>query len=1210
MSLNNSMRVVFSTVLCSLICIPGLFAQTHSGTSSAESAKSSQLLLVDQGSSSSSSRSQGSRQKSARNVLQTPVTLNLQNVTLDSALHEIDRQAKLGLFYSERVVPVKSRVSINVRGVSAKEALESVLSGTGVILKENPDGKVTLVSGSSSTGNGSQQGTGEIKGRVVDSVSGEGLSGVTITVVGSRLGAISRSNGSFTVSGISDGQHTLNIRILGYVSKNVAVTVVDGTARELRVVLQTAATSLNEVVTTATGQQRRIEIGNDITRVNADSITRRMPIHTMTDLLRDYVDGVQLQQQSGAPGAPTRIRIRGLTSISGTNDPIVIVDGVRIYANQFSQGLRGPNDPVAAPGVGVNDRSSNMATNTANSSGNDKYYVSSPIDQIDPNSVQYIEVLKGPSAVALYGTDAANGVIVITTKKGQAGPTQWSIGGTWGIDYFPGKWPMNYYRWGHTANSTAPMQCTVLAERNQLNPCTPDSLSVYQVLNDDYTTVFGTGNLSTYRGDVRGGNNGLTYAFSGSVQSQLGNMKISDADMDILADSGVKPTKWQRRPQASEMQSGQVSIQSEVNERLRVNFSSMINRSAMRTTPLQQGVNIASRLDPPSANRLGSGILVDIPDWRNKITSENLRLVNAVTVTLNPFWLLSTTATGGFDINNRKDESYLKRGDCYSGFGAPSSGPCGQFGNRDMGFWNTVNGTARVTSVRLGAVAPITLNRGVTLRTSIGSDYTRTITNDMSRSATGLPNGATSGNGAEDVISGSNSDDRITAGVYAEVNVGIMDRIYFPLALRTDAGSGLGKSVRPKFPKISMSYLLSDDPYFVKSGLSDFVNTLRVRFAYGQSGRQPGIANVVRTYRERRAYIDTLTSVPILAITSMGNSFLKPEVTAELEGGFDVDLMDDRISWSITMYRKQTRDALVTEPLPLSLGNIASPSGSSYSASNWQRNIGDVRNTGWETNITAGLLRMSPVTWDMTLGLSANKNILQRYAATSAIVPGSNLRLGGGIPNQSIGVAENRFVEGYPLYGIWVVPVTAWSDLNGDGYIGGSEVQIGDTMVYAGAPTPKVQMTMGHNATFFGRLTVGANFRYENGATQLLSPGNNSYNTYSRAFNDPSTPLATQAYLVGALTRGAAGGSAIGYIQKVSTFRFNSLSIGYMVPREYTARMFRDKQVRLSLQGTNLGLITNYRGVDPNVNASMAEYNRDTGGQPMPRSWQISVGIN
>ena len=293
------------------------------------------------------------------------------------------------------------------------------------------------------------------------------------------------------------------------------MTVVDSQRTTVRIVMTPVPTVLSGVVTTATGLQRKVEVGNDITSLNVDSIMQVAPVSSVTDLLETRVPGLTVLHSSGDPGNPSRLRLRGIGSISGNNDPIVIVDGVRVYSSQ-SDSRNNNLAPSKASTEQICD-----GGNEAELQGITAFAAPSPIDQIDPNSIETIEVFKGPSASALYGSDAANGVIVITTKHGRAGPTHWSLTLGQGVNWIPGSWPTNYFRFGANVSGAGPL-C------NWYDPTCAgiDSVRTYQALNDPENTVLSHGSNQTASLTISGGVPALQYSVSGSGTTDMGNLKL------------------------------------------------------------------------------------------------------------------------------------------------------------------------------------------------------------------------------------------------------------------------------------------------------------------------------------------------------------------------------------------------------------------------------------------------------------------------------------------------------------------------------------------------------------------------------------------------------------------------------------------------------------------------------------------------------------
>jgi TonB-dependent SusC/RagA subfamily outer membrane receptor len=318
-----------------------------------------------------------------------PVTVRVDDVSLKRAVTAIAASAGIRIQYQAEVLDaVKAPVTLHASRLALGAVLQRVLQGTGLraialdadLVMIKPDAEVK-----------GQEGEGTVIGQVVDSANGTGIANATVTIAGTKLSAMTSAQGRFVLARVPAGEQTLTIRMLGYRSARRSIVVTAAKRTPVKVALAATANVLSGVVTTATGQQRRLEVGSDITILNADSIMKTAPITSVTDLLEGRVPGLTVVHTSGTPGDPSRLRLRGAASIQRSNDPIVIVDGVRMYYAE--------------------DNRSGASAKTLPSGG--QYPRPSPLDQIDPNSIQTIEVFKGPSASAMYGSDAANCVIVI-----------------------------------------------------------------------------------------------------------------------------------------------------------------------------------------------------------------------------------------------------------------------------------------------------------------------------------------------------------------------------------------------------------------------------------------------------------------------------------------------------------------------------------------------------------------------------------------------------------------------------------------------------------------------------------------------------------------------------------------------------------------------------------------------------------------------------
>ncbi len=1173
---HRRIRVMLSTIVFAFLCIAPLAAQSHSIFEAGEEAGRQSGVLQ---------RSQVLKQ----------VSISVRDSTLAFVVNALVKQAAMHVAYDNTNPVFGRRISVNIDKRSLDDALLYVLKGTGLRSVISSNGKTIVLKAAvdSVHGEQGQRVLGIIAGRVTDSATGKNVGSVTVAVAGMKIGATTGDNGQFYLANVPAGDVVISIKAFGYRPVNRPVTVVTGKPVYLKIVLVPVPTSLSGVVTTATGVQRKIEVGNDITTLNVDSIMQRMPVTSVSDLLANRVPGMDVALTSGAPGAPSKIRIRGLSSINSTNDPILIVDGVRVYSAQGNTGKAVVTRLEDLGGGGGVDRSTNMAATARGDGIYAEQLVPSMLDQIDPNSIATIDVLKGPSAVALYGTDAANGVIVITTKRGEAGPARWNTSMSFGTETMPGKWPTNYYMWGHPStmldNSDAPMQCMLMSPSATISlnlvankgRCIPDSLSQYQVLNDPSTTIYGRGNSQRYSVDVRGGSGAITYSINGNAGHKLGFLKIPDADMAALRAQEVPVTSRQHRPQSNDQLGSRARVDMQVKRDLVVSLTNSLMRTVTRSTPLASGAAAAATLPPDGLSlgsgsaagpAIGSGILWSIKDYKKLNDTRSLRISNSAQVSYLPRSWVTGELTAGYDYTARKDQSVLDRNDCLDCL-------------MKVGEFSTGQGSALGSSIN-GRLSNNTIaSRWLSVRTTIGMNYTRSVTNDIMRSATDLPSGAQSGNGAGTTSTTERIDDRSTAGVYIETQLGFANRFYLPLAIRQDAGSGIGKSAAPRFPKLAFSYVLSDQSGFSTIPVLGNLSTLRLRSAYGQAGVQPSIAVKTRMYSQQTNVVDGI-SVRTVGIRSFGYPDVKPERTQEFEGGVDLGFFEERLSVSLTGYQKLTRDALINVELPPSLGISFGD----------QRNIGRVKNTGLEATVNARVIDAPSLSWNVNANVTRQRNVLTKFTGGKEM-----------FATQASSFSRQRFVEGYPLYGRWARQILGYSTVDINGMTLVSDVVLSDSMVFLGGPLPTFEMGINSDVALFTRFFIGVQISYEHGKNQINSAASqNAAFGLSRGLNDPSIPLSMQANYFAR----AANASDIGFAQTVSVLRFNALSVRYSVPSTISRRIIGGRALSMAIQGQNLGMKSNYRGKDPSVSGSMSEILRDHGTIPRGRTWELNLRVN
>ena len=1080
--------------------------------------------------------------------LRRPVTLALRDVPVVTAIQAIDRQADLRLSYTDRLPHLDRRVSIAVTNMPAGDALAKVLEGTGIVIRVREKGRITLVRDTRGAVIQVHPDTlpGQLWGRVSDSATSKPIKDAIVSVMGTLMSTTTNDSGYYSFTSVPAGVQTIVARVIGFRPLSAESDIVGGQLTRVDFALQMQMSRLQEVVTTATGPRRRLELGNDITILNVDSIVATQPVQSVTDILATRVPGLTVIRTSGAPGDPSRLRFRGVHSALLSNDPIVIVDGVRVYAEQSSP------------------RSGNL-TNT-----NPLGYAPpapSPIDQLDPNSIATIEVLKGPSASTLYGSDAANGVIVITTKHGRAGPAHWSAHVDYGRSYQPGRYPEGVFRWGHMLATHETVWCAL---RDQT--CALDSISRFQLLNVPQFSVLGTGNRKGTTLGVSGGSPSLTYNLQGSWSDEIGLLTLPSYEVDRFETrEGTAPPDWMEHPHDYRDWSAATGLNMRLSNTANVSVQASFSRSNQQRSTLETQLASLMRIfvDSVSGNYYeANGGHFTLPtsvfgDFYRRVTSQASTLTNGLSLNWQPRSWLTVNADAGLNSIDRDDRMVLPRNLAPEGpdtVGAVSLG-------RGASLMRTVN-------VRASALSSLPL--GFNLQTAVGANYTSTGTSDILVSGTNLAAGTTSLNGAGQIQPPVQTQtDLTTFGWYVEPTISAK-RLWISTGLRLDGGSTFGSHVSlPLFPKVSVSYLISDEPFFP---FKKVFNTLRLRAAYGQAGVQPGVGDRLRLFHQQQIFIDSAL-VTSTTLNTLGNTKLKPERSKEFEGGFDTDLFGDRVSLGFTGYRQTRFDALIAVPLPPSVyGDLVT---------SVLKNVGVIRNTGIESTLQVEALRSDFITWGVNLLVSRNSNKV--------------LSLAPGVSPFFNATGDGRIVAGYPLFGRWARPVVGYQDVNHDGLIESNEVQVGDSLVYLGSSEPDFEATIGTHLSFFrGRVSIDADFHYTGGLTQLNQTALDNQ-IFSVALNDPNAPFGQQA-AVAAMDR-----TIYGEMQTVNTFRFNSLAVAYALPPS-AARLFRAETMSIAVQGTNLGLFTNYRGKDPNVNAyGSGNGIADTGVLPLPREWQVRV---
>jgi TonB-linked SusC/RagA family outer membrane protein len=998
-----------------------------------------------------------------------------------------------------------------------------------------------LLLGSTAAAQAQQAG---VTGRVTETGSGAPIADAQVFIVGTNLGGLTNQDGRYLLRNVPTGAQQLRVIRIGFTEMKRPIMVVAGQSTTLDLVLTKSVISLQEVVTTATGETRRVEIGNAISNIDAKKVVESTPISTVSDLLNSRAPGVSVQTGTQT-GVGSRIRIRGNNSLSLNNDPIYVIDGVRMTSNQASGFSTGGNRP-------------------------------NRVGDLNAEEIENIEVVKGPSAATLYGTDAANGVIVITTKRGRAGAPQWAVHTEGGIIKDLNHYTDNYTIAGHAPGSTTSISCTLpqLSTANGPASCLFDKLQVYAPIKDPDATPLGTGNRKAVGAQVSGGTESVRYFLSGDRTNETGVLALPAFEQRRLDAAGTGLHDYVERPNFLAKNSFRANINAAVTPKLDVAVSSgFVNSDGRYSLESNATAGLGSHLfGGPGYKNNGtvttSGTVPTTGDslngyrawtpgytWQEKTGQAVNRFILSLNTQYRPTAWLQVRGSFGNDYTNFVDEDMLLRGE-----GPPISSRYRE------GFKDSRRTEIRNLSADLGGTATFNPQPWLNSKTTLGTQYVDFLQANTEGFGQFLPAGAsTASSGASQTASEATTLQK-TLGLFVEEALALRDRLFLTVAARTDQNSAFGTNFqRVIYPKASVSWLVSEENFFPRFSA---MNSLRLRAAYGASGVQPGSNDALRYFSGVGPSIRG-SEQPGAQFTAVGNDSLKPERTTELEMGFETKFFDNRASIDFTYYKKRTKDALISAIVP-----------PSYGASNTvRRNLGAVDNSGIELLVNGQLIDRKMVAFDLTLSGSINDNMLVSL---------------GGTPPQ-IGTTT-RAVEGSPLFGLWEKPILGWEDKNHDGILTYSanpalnEVFVGDSAIFRGDSSPRYTLTATPGLDLANRrLRIQAMFDYRGG--NLYYNNTERIRCVSRqncnGLMNPNASFEEQAMVVA--TRDDPSKTLDGFFQPGSFVKLREVSATYTAPESVLGLLRGARSLSVTASARNVHTWTKYRGADPETDFTASE---------------------
>jgi TonB-dependent SusC/RagA subfamily outer membrane receptor len=747
-----------------------------------------------------------------------------------------------------------------------------------------------------------------------------------VSVPALNLGALANNVGRFLLLNVPAGTHTVSVQYIGYGAEEMEVTVSAGQTASVDFRLRSEAISLEGVVVTGTaGAARRREIGNSITQINQAQI-EAAPISDVGDILQGRALGATVLDNSGMVGAGNTIRLRGNNSVSQGNSPLIYVDGIRIRNTAY------PGDP-------------------------EQNQSASPLNDINPDDIERVEVIKGAAATTLYGTEAAGGVIQIFTKRGAAGAPAWSLSIDQGINNM-----------GHVGPS-ADINPTGLG----LNTCSTSDDAMFPA--DPSCPEGGSwlknGYMQRYNLSVRGGAERMNYFMSASWGDERG-----------VIDTGFDENGDKRTEQGQENWSVRGNFSFSPLDELDIRFNSFFNHKNIDWIP--DGNNAEGLL--LNVFRGGNDYTNDTDGKVLEMSLSNLNdhFVTGVNMLFNPGEGMSHRLNAGLDWS---------RATFYE--------------ERPWGFFYIPLGNREVDDI---VTRKLTLDYAGTWETDfmgLASSFSwgGQLYNDFRSGINGFGDDF-AGPGDKIIESGAITEafeynaTVTNGGFFFQEQIGIADRLFLTAGLRVDGHSAFGQDFGlAPYPKGSLSYMISDESFWPES-----FGSMKMRFAIGESGKAPGNFDAARTW----ASVAGDDGKPAVTPDNLGNPDLGPERTREWEAGVEGSTWNDRITFEYTYYDQKTFDALIPVRQLPSGGFVGTQ----------LENVGTVTNKGHELFLNASVVTSDNFSWDIGGRVSTNDSEVVDLGGLESINLGwrNYVRVGEPLPVFCHDRVQNPDEIGAPVY--------------------------------------------------------------------------------------------------------------------------------------------------------------------------------------------------
>ncbi len=1032
-----------------------------------------------------------------------------------------------------------------------------------------------------------------LKGKVTSS-DGSPIANASVQLDPSNAGTTTDASGnySFTTT-VKAGNYSLTVSSIGYKTTFKTITIVLGSTEENNFSLRKDIQGADEVIVTGTSAgTTKKQLGSYVSTLKAEDLNKGAASNAL-QALQGKTAGAQISQNSGDPAGGLSVRLRGISSVSSSSEPLYIVDGVIV------------------------NNSTNRVTNTQNNY--DGANVIGTIGQsrmvdINPADIDRIEVLNGAAAAAIYGSRANAGVVQIFTKKGKAGKTSVSFSTSLMSSSLRKRLEVNQSPTKFGGPTDGPLAQTQDVLTPTLTTTTPVSRYDYQDII--FRNAIGTDNTVS----INGGSDKTKYYFSGSYFYNEGIVKNTAfqrfsfrSNIDQIINDWAKISVGLNyvNSAADEKPDGNTFFSPMNAVTIIGNFHNANLRDALGNL---QAVGERGRANPYSV----------IEDMKQKNTTN--RILSNITLKLKPIKNLNIDYTLGIDNYAQNGTTFIKPFAYNAGTGNYGGG---------VSLDPTQNGYASAATNNFFAInhdVNATYSQKITTLissvTQVGFSQQYEKNNYLLAQGRGLAPFVQTVNGASTLLASADERSELSiSGIFLQQNFSYKNQLFLTGAIRRDGSSVFGANQRNQiYPKLSLSYAISSSDFFQKSSLSKYVDLAKVRIAYGESGNLTGIGAYDRFNTYASSSFNSRTALN--SSTRLANENVRPERQKELEFGVDLGLLNNRLGITANIYNKKVSDLLIN-------GFVAPSSG----FSSLQSNVGSLENKGFELVLTGSPISNKDLKWNITTIYNHNANkvvntgqalilFATNGGAPIAIIEGQPLGVfygtffattaGGSFSKQSNGLPNNGGLvlspAGIPrvAYGTQSSTLVYTQSDYLTGGPGGQGIPVGVPLKkIIGNPNPKYTASFTNEISYkkfgfrfqldrVGGVNVfNADFRTRQGVgngklAELEQTGSIPRGTIS--VYSPTSAIPTGIY-----------GIEEWRVDNGAYTKLRELSLSYNIGK---TKYFQD--LTISFSGRNLKSWDKYIGYDPEVNAggqSTLLRGIDFGAVPIPKTLSIGVSV-